>query len=365
LAGIGFGASFAPLLWGAVATTSSRRLPSAFVNGIGALVVAAAVFDTVHHTWIAPSTWVAAIALLPLAGAASVSSPAAVIGAVLAVSVVALALVGIGGNALEPLRRRSDLVSQLRFAASLQDTRVVVLLHRELAMEEPRRRPWIRLPMRDDVNHPVWRRGWHSFARWPARRFARVVVLVGVALALTSAARSTPLLMVLAGAASFVIALDFIEPFAAELDRPTMLLTHGEDIRGVLARNLAAPIAAVTGISLAVALGVAIVAPARAQLAFAAAISASLAALGGAVLNVVLGPPPAPKGAYVLVMPEVYGLILLLRQGLPLLLAAAGLAPIVLAASATTNGTQAGLTLAGVVVAAAVGAMSYSCLRGV
>ncbi len=47
-----------------------------------------------------------------------------------------------GNVALEPLGRRARLVSELRFAATLQDMRSVIVLHRELAQELPRSRPW-------------------------------------------------------------------------------------------------------------------------------------------------------------------------------------------------------------------------------
>ena len=43
---------------------------------------------------------------------------------------------------LEPLARRGELVSQLRFAATSQDLRTVVLLRRQLRAEAPRNRSW-------------------------------------------------------------------------------------------------------------------------------------------------------------------------------------------------------------------------------
>ena len=46
-----------------------------------------------------------------------------------------------GVCSLEDAERRSTLVGQLRFAATLQDLRTVVLLRRQLALELPRKRP--------------------------------------------------------------------------------------------------------------------------------------------------------------------------------------------------------------------------------
>src|SRR6185503_7672793 len=99
-------------------------------NGIAMVVVAAAVVDATMHTWIAPSTWIGALALLPLHSLV----PLAVViaGLVCAVAVPTAALVAIGGTSLEPLEQRSALTSQMRFAASMQDMRTVVLLHRQL-----------------------------------------------------------------------------------------------------------------------------------------------------------------------------------------------------------------------------------------
>ena len=58
------------------------------------------------------------------------------------------ALLGVGGILLEAARRRAALTAELRFSASVQDLRAVVLLRRQLASERPRRRPWLRLRAR-------------------------------------------------------------------------------------------------------------------------------------------------------------------------------------------------------------------------
>ncbi len=205
----------------------------------------------------------------------------------------------------------------MRFAASLQDMRTVVLLHRQLSMEKSRSRPWIPLLTRRKVRHPAWRRGWHGYVRWPANRVVRVAVLLAATGVLAYASRSTHLLIIVAGATLFVAALDFIEPFAAELDHPTALLTYGVSIRSVLLRNLAAPVAALVGVSLIGAGALAAATDHFTVVVFACALSASLAALAGSALNVALGPPPASQLEMLLLMPDIYGLILLVRQGLP------------------------------------------------
>ncbi len=52
------------------------------------------------------------------------------------------------GLSLEAARRRATLTAQLRFSASVQDLRTVVLLRRQLASERPRRRPWLQAARR-------------------------------------------------------------------------------------------------------------------------------------------------------------------------------------------------------------------------
>ncbi len=354
------GAALGALLWGVVAATSSRRLSTLAANALGLLLLAAAVADATFHTWFAPTTWVSSLALLPLHGL--VPAAVAVLGIALAVVLPVVAILAIGGTSLEPLRQRSALVSQMRFAASLQDMRTVVLLHRQLSMEKSRSRPWIPLPTRRKVRRPAWRRGWHGYLRWPANRVVRVAVLLAATGAVAYASRSTHLLIIVAGATLFVAALDFIEPFAAELDHPTALLTYGVSIRAVLLRNLAAPVAALVGVSLIGAGALALATDHLTVVVFACALSASLAALAGSALNVALGPPPASQLEMLLLMPDIYGLILLVRQGLPPALAIAGLAPI---AVASTAGAVPAIIVAVALASASTGALLYAALRGV
>src|SRR5438270_1824414 len=119
--------------------------------------------------------------------------PLALFGVAVAVIVPVLALGVVGGTSLEAAERRASLAGQIRFAATLQDLRTVIVLRRQLAQELPRQRPWIRLPRAVPrqwltpagnaagfVNgagrpartrhFPVWRRGWHGILRWPALR---------------------------------------------------------------------------------------------------------------------------------------------------------------------------------------------------
>ena len=251
LCGLLAGPCIAAAFWGAVALASARRFGSLVANGIGALLVAGAAADAYFHTWIAPSTWLASLTLLPLHGLGSAhrrSRRDCVRGR------------GSGrrdrrrsaGTSLEPLLQRSalDEPDEVRgLGAGHAHRRAASPPARDGEIAAPSVDPASR--RRRKIRRPAWRRAWHGYARWPARpRRARRRRCIAAAGGLTYAARSTHLLIIFAGLALFIAALDIIEPFAAELDHPTALLTYGVSIRAVLLRNLAAPVAALVGAAL-------------------------------------------------------------------------------------------------------------------
>ena len=153
-----------------------------------------------------------------------------VVAIVVAVAMAAGALALGGRLRVEALARRGELVSQLRFAATVQDLRTVVQLRRQLRSESLRARPWgqRRRPVRPSAGracprthspgcdcalgpraHPspivVWRRDSRSLRRLPAARFVRIALLAalgGVGGALTMS--ESPLFgLVLLGALFF------------------------------------------------------------------------------------------------------------------------------------------------------------------
>ena len=76
--------------------------------------------------------------------------------------------------------------------------------------------------MRNRTSAAVRRRGVHSVLRWPATRLLRVGGLGIVAgFAAGGAWKGTTPLVIVAGAALFVAALDALEPLAQEMDHPT------------------------------------------------------------------------------------------------------------------------------------------------
>jgi hypothetical protein len=128
----------------------------------------------------------------------------------------------------------------MRFSASVQDLRTVILLRRQLASERPRRKPWIRI--RSGSTSPIWRRGWQSFLRWPVVRIVRVVLIAVAAGGIAVGGFDlTPVLFALPGPLLFIAALDLIEPLAQESDHPTRRLLLPRRSSELLRTHLTAP----------------------------------------------------------------------------------------------------------------------------
>jgi hypothetical protein len=214
-----FGALIPLCTLGCALLASGRRLRPVMAGAIGALLLAWTLADVVLGTKTSPATLIGVLATLPLQSGALAASSA--LGFAIAAAAGLLGLASLGGLSLEAARRRATLTAQLRFSASVQDLRAVILLRRQLASESPRRRPWIRLRTPALGRRPVWRRGWQSILRWPAPRAGRALAAGAVAGALAVAAWSaaTPL-VALVGVALLVAALDLVEPLAQEVDHP-------------------------------------------------------------------------------------------------------------------------------------------------
>src|SRR5690606_13030928 len=104
-------------------------------------------------------------------------------------------------------------------------------------------------------------------------------------------AGTTPLVIV-AGVAAFVAALDAIEPLAQDLDRPTRLMSYPRPRGWVLLRHLAAPTLVMLGVG-AVALITAFAVDPDPQVVRLGAIEllpGALAAVAGAAVSVVSEP---------------------------------------------------------------------------
>jgi hypothetical protein len=317
---------------------SGRRLGRLVAGVAGVALIAWSGIDLVTSATTSPATWVGQAALVPLHFA-----PVGIAGFALLLCLPVVGLLGVGGTSIEAAERRAGLVGQLRFAATLQDVRAVIVVHRQLAQEHAREVPWIRIrPPRGRVL-PEWRRAWHGTLRWPLARVARVVVLGAVAgAAAIGAWRGTTPLIVVSGLALAVAALDATEPLAQETDHPDRLagvpLTPGS----VYTRLLVGPavvmlFAGVAG--LAVAFGLR---PEASTLGLGAAIvvTAAIASVAAAALSIVLGAPNVAAASAV-GFPELATFALFLRQAVPAILAAAAFAPVIVARELAKDGKPA------------------------
>jgi len=232
---------------GAALLASGRRLRPALATAIGLALLAWSLADLLLGATTSPATMAGEIGTLPLQGGGSHLALAGV-GLAIALALGGLGLRAVGRIALEAARRRAALTAELRFSASVQDLRTVVLLRRQLASERPRRRPWIRLAAASS-RHPVWRRGWQSFLRWPLGRVVRVLAIGLAAGAATAAAWSgITLLFVLPGLLLMVAALDLVEPLAQETDHPTRRELLPLAAAGLIQRHLVPSFAAMAAL---------------------------------------------------------------------------------------------------------------------
>ena len=156
--GAAFGALVPLCALGCAMITSGRRPRGRTGALLAAAILAWSVADLLLGTISSPVTMLGELALLPLDPSAAHLLEAAIAASLVAATAI-LGLRALGGISLEDARRRAELAAELRFAVTLQDLRVVILLRRQLASEVPRRRPWLRLR---DSSHAVWQRNWQS-----------------------------------------------------------------------------------------------------------------------------------------------------------------------------------------------------------
>ena len=264
---------------------------------------------------------------------------------------IALSLALCGGLRIEPLARRGSLVTQLRFAATVQDLRTVVMLRRQLRAETLRSTPWggsSRTPISErsgshgSIRSMIWRRGFRSLRRLPASRLARIASLAIVGGVCASLAASSSLLFLLGTlAALFLLGMEAIEPLSQEIDRPD--ITDGLPIeRGRLfAYHLVAPAALLVVAAVLGAAAASILEPSHAAAAFAIALPATLAGAIGPVAGAVLDAPTPIAVADTNIMgtprdteqsfvpPEFAGFSNAFSTFLPIVLTSLGLVPIV------------------------------------
>lgn len=248
----------------------------------------------------------------------------------------------VGTLSLEALGRRSNLVAQLRFAVTLQDIRTVMLLRRQLSQEQMRPTPWITLARRGKLP-PVARRGVQSFLKFPARRYARMKLMVVLAaLAQVAAYRGTTPAVVASGVCLFVFGLELVEPLSQEVDKPERTDSLPVDRGALMLRHLVVPAVMLIPFSIVAIVAAAIFEHDGAAIATAAVLAPFALATGmaGAVINAVKGAPdPLGDNAKSLFMPpEVAGMTTMTRAVFPVVIATLGSLPVIAVRESVESG---------------------------
>lgn len=266
------------------------------------------------------------------------------IGILVVVALTVVAIVRVGSLSLEALARRSALVSQMKFAVTLQDLRTVVLLRRQLSQEHMRAQPWLRLPraMGGDV---VVIRGLRSFLRFPLRRLLRMATLSGVAgYCFVVAWNGTTPALVAAGLLLFIVGLDVVEPLSQEIDQPDRTDSFPRERGLLLTKHLIVP--ALTALPF-VKIGVIAAFIARPEISTLGygtlfGLAAGAGAVAGAALNSVSGAPdPAGSATAGLALPpEMSGMGTVIRGAFPPAITVVACLPLLAARESVANGDE-------------------------
>ncbi len=262
---------------------------------------------------------------------------------VVAVLLVVIGLALLARQSLEALSRRSALVTQLRFAVTLQDLRTVTLLRRQLSQERSRNRPWIKMKRKKAKNRfsAEWNRGWQGLLRFPLSRITRIVTLTIVAgLCQVAVYNGTTPAALGSGLALFILGLEICEPFAQEIDQGERTDAYPK-LRGVMyiallssTAIIAIPIAGIMVATMGV------VEPHMWSVAAICAVPSLVGGLAGAAINIVSGAPDQVSSTAQANMmpPEVAGTVSLIKAIWPVVLAVLGSLPMVGARMALADG---------------------------
>jgi hypothetical protein len=323
--GTAIACSLATLLAVSVAMiVSGRRLAVIPANAIAVGLIGWSALDVALKLTTSPLTMLAS-----LATAAITFNPLAIVGVALALAALPLAILSIGGTSIDAARRRAGLVSQLRFAVTLQDIRTVVLLRRQLAQETPRAKPWIRLARGGRVP-AIWLRDWRSYFRFPITRVARMVILAVVAgLALGVTWTGVRPAFLIAGLALYLAGYDAVEPLAQEIDHPSRWDSIPDDHGKVLLMHLPAAFVVMVVLCLITAASSLILVPSSVVLTALPMLIVPVAAsaMAGAAISTAMGSPDV-AGIMGGLGADIMGFVLLARLVFPPALVVGALAPL-------------------------------------
>jgi hypothetical protein len=311
---------------GAAMILSGRRVRWWAANALALAVVAWSAIDMVAGIRTSPMTFLAELAFWPIEVRWTALVGVATVGVLCVVG-----LLQVGGISTEAAMRRAGLVSQLRFAVTLQDVRTVVLLRRQLSQERPRAKPWVRTRRAGRLPE-VWRRDWQSYFRFPLMRVLRMVVLGAVAgLALGAVWRGVTPMVVPAGLALYLAAFDAAEPVAQEVDHPSRWESFPTEPGKLLLLHLPATFVVMALVSLVGAAAALVLVPAEVVLKLTPVLLLPVAA-GAAIAGAVGTAQGAPDVATMSGLgPDMMGFVLLGRLVLPPAIVVACLLPVLAA----------------------------------
>ncbi|MET0662946.1 MAG: hypothetical protein ABWZ42_07435 [Ilumatobacteraceae bacterium] len=384
-----YGAIIGALFVGAGVIAHAMRLPRWGATGIGAVLIAwqAAVAWAI---WNDSATGLQRVAPANLAGNIALwgidQRPLDALAIVFTVVVIAVGLALGGYLRLEPLARRGELVSQLRFAATSQDLRTVVLLRRQLRAEAPRNRSWIPMPTghrpapvragpvqagRGPATHTVsagvphmhptvvWRRGVRAIGRLPASRVGRILALsIGAGAFGSLTFTSSPLFSLLLLGCIFFVGLESIEALSQEVDRADITDSIPLDRGWIYANHLVAPAALLVIVGVVGALTATILDPDHAIAAFALMVPVAWGGALGPIVATVNDAPATASAADMTLMgtprntetsmvpPEFAGFSTVVSTLLPVVISCVGILPVVVMRLDPTASTGARASIA-------------------
>lgn len=256
-----------------------------------------------------------------------------VIGVVVLAALTVLAVRLTNRFSLEALARRSSLVTQLKFAVTLQDIRTVVLLRRQLSQEYMRVKPWVKVPrvLRRDV---VVARGIRSIMHFPVRRLLRMLLLsIAASAALVTTWHGTTPAVILAGLLLFVVGLDAVEPLSQEVDQPDRTDALPLERGLLMTKHLVVPAVTVVPFVLVGVATAFVIEPRLSTVGygFLIGLPAAWGGVAGAAINAVKGAPDPVGGATqgLALPPEVSGMGTVLRAVWPPAVAIAACLPVI------------------------------------
>ncbi|MDQ1438602.1 MAG: hypothetical protein QOK43_2231 [Acidimicrobiaceae bacterium] len=344
-AGAAYGVGLALLAFGTACAASGTRMSRVMATLLGAAAVAWAAADLVTGSSTSPLAALATVGMWPIV---PVPLGAAAGLVVVLLCVTTFGLRKIANLSVEDAGRRSKLVGEMRFAATLRDVRTVLVLHRQLSQDVPRPDPWADLRKQTTVRHPVWRRDWHGVLRWRSSRFVRMAQLGAVAGWCTAvAARGTVMLFLVGGAAFWIAALDAADAIGQEMDHPSLLESYPLWPRRVFVRHLPAAIVVMLLPALAAGVTANAFGPGGFNVAAVAAMTfaGAVTAVCGAMVTLVKGPPPPFDPLDLITAPEVASMRKLQQLLLPILMASAALGVRTAASAVSISIIVAGGTL--------------------